>query len=52
MKKTAHIMPNYSKYGSIVGYICLAVGFNNIFCKNMKEAKSWCSKHGFEAVKL
>ena len=53
MKATiAHIIPNYGKYGTIIGYICMAVGFQNVFCKNIKEAKSWCSSHGFEAVRL
>ena len=51
MNKIAHIMPNYGRYG-VSGYICIATGFANVFCKNLKEATKWCKKHNFNFIRL
>ena len=51
MKILAHIMPNYGSYG-INGYICIAVGFANVFCKTFKEATSWCKKNNLDYIRL
>ena len=48
---TAHIAPNYTRYGRN-GYIVHAVGFDNFFARTMKIAKDWCESHGFDFIRL
>ena len=48
---TAHIIPNYGRYG-INGYVCTAVGFDNFFARTIKIANNWCKSHGLEGVRL
>jgi hypothetical protein len=49
MKLTAHIMPNYGRYGKD-GYVCIATGLPNFICATIKQAKSWCIKMGLEFI--
>ena len=51
MKQTAHIMPNYGRYGRN-GYVCIATGLPNFICATIKQAKSWCIKMGLEFIVL
>lgn len=45
-------MPNYTRYGNVNGFICLAVGHPNFFARTMKIAKDWCASHGFDYIRL